>query len=416
MLASNRTRGWTTSTIVSPKWPKSGTRQRPYLLAPSRFWNQVCRPLWHWAHTRCQGHTGRDPVHQERQALLKLHPPLLSLPVWSQPVDKTDHTQALPACATFPTREEKITDAVSQRECIDLVICGLEEKMRQEVKKQSEGKLFEGICKIIYCLQNSSTKPTKDSPLLTTTSSDSACNGVIAFRYSRWGRRGEGGRGGGQGGGNSGTPRAAWRNKLTNRPDWLNFRDIPLDFCAVCAKKGHMADDCRVPPDRQDLERLLNDRLGLSPCQSQGSCCGGWGGGRKAIEKEEAEEMQDNRKIGNSNSSNSKVIVECTRFSNNRFCHQKGQSQVRHTWKSTRTYWSYETSFGYYGSVQNSNEYSQLRHRLASRYRIKKYFLAAYYGNGLATKSWSKRRCPHHAHNLGPSRCWRTKHCSFPTP
>ncbi len=57
--------------------------------------------------------------------------------------------QALPACATCdacatcPTREaqiKRITDAVSQRECIDLVIRGLEETMREEVKKLSEGK------------------------------------------------------------------------------------------------------------------------------------------------------------------------------------------------------------------------------------------------------------------------------------
>ncbi len=29
---------------------------------------------------------------------------------------------------------------------------------------------------------------------------------------------------------------------------WVHFRNVPLDFCAVCLKKGHMADDCRVPP------------------------------------------------------------------------------------------------------------------------------------------------------------------------
>ncbi len=57
--------------------------------------------------------------------------------------------RALPACNRCntcndcPTREEKIkriTNAVSERECINLVICGLEEKIREEVKKLSEGK------------------------------------------------------------------------------------------------------------------------------------------------------------------------------------------------------------------------------------------------------------------------------------
>ncbi len=167
--------------------------------------------------------------------------------------------QALPtcatcnACATCPTREAKIkriTDAVSQRECIDLIIRGLEEKMQEEVKKLSEGKSFEEICKIIYRLKNSSTKPTKDPPQTATPSGNGTSNRINAFNYSGRGRGGGGGRGGGRGGGNSGTPRAAWRIKPSNRPSWVNFRDIPLDFCAVCAKKGHMADDCRVPPDR----------------------------------------------------------------------------------------------------------------------------------------------------------------------
>ena len=134
--------------------------------------------------------------------------------------------QALPtcatcnACATCPTREAKIkriTDAVSQRECIDLIIRGLEEKMQEEVKKLSEGKSFDEMCKIIYRLDNSSTKPTKDTPQTTTTSSNGMSNGINAFNYSGRGRGGEeGGRGGGRGGGNSGTPRAAWRIKPSN--------------------------------------------------------------------------------------------------------------------------------------------------------------------------------------------------------
>ncbi len=60
--------------------------------------------------------------------------------------------------------------------------------------------------------------------------------------------------------------------------DWVNFRDHPLDFCTVCAKKEHMADDCRVPQDRQEWDKLLKD-LNLTPRQNQGSGRGGRGGG-----------------------------------------------------------------------------------------------------------------------------------------
>ncbi len=35
---------------------------------------------------------------------------------------------------------------------------------------------------------------------------------------------------------------------------------------------------------------------------------------------EEAEEVQDSSKPGSSNNNHSKVILECTRFSNSRFC------------------------------------------------------------------------------------------------
>ena len=40
-----------------------------------------------------------------------------------------------------------------------------------------------------------------------------------------------------------------------------------------------MADDCRVPPDRQEWDKLLKD-LNLSPRQNQSSGLGGRGGGR----------------------------------------------------------------------------------------------------------------------------------------
>ncbi len=56
--------------------------------------------------------------------------------------------------------------------------------MREEVKKLSEGKSFKEICKIIYCFENSSTKPTKDPPQSTTTASNGTSNGVNAFGYS----------------------------------------------------------------------------------------------------------------------------------------------------------------------------------------------------------------------------------------
>ncbi len=69
-------------------------------------------------------------------------------------------------------------------------------------------------------------------------------------------------------------PRAAWRTKPTNRLGWVNFHDIPLDFCVVCTKKGHMAVDCRVPPDRQEWDKLPKD-LNLNPRQGQ---CSGRGG------------------------------------------------------------------------------------------------------------------------------------------
>ncbi len=150
--------------------------------------------------------------------------------------------RALPACNTCdacddcPPREEKtkrITDAMSQRECIDLVIRGLEEKMQEEVKKLSESKSFDEICKIIYRLENSSIKPTKDTSQSTTTVSNGTSNSINTLGYSGRGRGGGGGGRGGsvrRGGDNSSTPRAAWRSKPTNRPDLANFRDIPLDF------------------------------------------------------------------------------------------------------------------------------------------------------------------------------------------
>ena len=69
-------------------------------------------------------------------------------------------------------------------------------------------------------------------------------------------------------------PRAAWHNKPSNRPDWVNFRHIPR-----LRKKGHMANDCRVPPDRQEWDKLLKD-LNLTPRQGQGSGRGSRGRGR----------------------------------------------------------------------------------------------------------------------------------------
>ena len=124
--------------------------------------------------------------------------------------------RALPACNTCdacddcPPREEKIkriTDAVSQRECINLVICRLEEKMREEIKKLSEGKSFDEICKIIYHLENSSTKPTKDTSQSMTTASNGTSNSINALGYSGRGRVGGGGNRGGGGGGGTGQQR-----------------------------------------------------------------------------------------------------------------------------------------------------------------------------------------------------------------
>ena len=54
-------------------------------------------------------------------------------------------------CDNCLPREEKIkrkTDAVLQREYIDFVIRGLEEKMQEEVKKLFEENSFEEICNI----------------------------------------------------------------------------------------------------------------------------------------------------------------------------------------------------------------------------------------------------------------------------
>ncbi len=100
--------------------------------------------------------------------------------------------------------------------------------MQEEVKKLSEGKSFDEICKIIYRLENSSTKPTKDTSQLMTTVSNGTSNSINTLGYSGRGRGRGGGRGGSvrRGGGNSSTPHAAWRSKLTNRPDLVNFRDI----------------------------------------------------------------------------------------------------------------------------------------------------------------------------------------------
>ncbi len=79
--------------------------------------------------------------------------------------DKLLPEHCLPATTvTCPARDEKIkmiTDTVSQKECIDQVIYGLDEKMQEAVKKLFEGKSFLGN---IYRLENSSTKPMKDPP------------------------------------------------------------------------------------------------------------------------------------------------------------------------------------------------------------------------------------------------------------
>ncbi len=79
-------------------------------------------------------------------------------------------TRALPACNRCDgckdclSRDKKIKGinyAILERECINLV---WRRRCERKSKKLSEGKSIEEICKIMYRLENSSTKPTKDSP------------------------------------------------------------------------------------------------------------------------------------------------------------------------------------------------------------------------------------------------------------
>ncbi len=109
----------------------------------------------------------------------------------------------------------------------------LEEKNQEEVKRLSRGKSFKEISNIFYQLEISSIKTTKDTPQMTTTPSNCTSSEANIFGFSG---RGKGGRGRGTGreGGNPGALRAAWHSKLTNRPDWVNWRYIPLEFCAFC--------------------------------------------------------------------------------------------------------------------------------------------------------------------------------------
>ena len=71
-------------------------------------------------------------------------------------------------------------------------------------------------------------------------------------------------------------------------PYWVNFCDIPLDICVICAKKGHKSDGCQVPPDRQEWGKIFAD-LGLTPCQGQGGGHGARSRGREATNEEEQE-------------------------------------------------------------------------------------------------------------------------------
>ena len=169
MLVSQRTRDSTTSTSVSPEWTETkfvgdftdwdtfGTK------FPDRFGIELtpdargtqAETLYIRDGELCHNFIDRCRLYQYEVSQQTKQTIARALPA----CNKCD------TCHDCPTREEKIkriTDAVSQREGIDLVIHGLQDNMREEVKKLSEGKSFKEICKIIYRLENSSTKPTKD--------------------------------------------------------------------------------------------------------------------------------------------------------------------------------------------------------------------------------------------------------------
>ena len=140
-------------------------------------------------------------------------------------------------------------------------------------------------------------------------------------------------------------PRAAWRNKPTNRPDWVKFHDIPLNFCAVCSKKGHMADNCRVPLDRQEWDKVLKDHELLRPHQ-------GTGAGATVI--------------------NEKTLAQVVDKDNDRLDKYGDQLEVTG---------STNHPFDIVGVFKNWNDLPQPRNHFASCYHSKKYFLAAYSGN-----------------------------------
>jgi len=106
--------------------------------------------------------------------------------------------------------------------------------------------------------------------------------GVAPVNPGGWrGRGGGGGRGGFRGGrgGGGNFPRAAWRDKPTNRPGWVPIRGLPWDMCAVCALYGHEARHCTTPLDQQDWANAITS-LNLQRPAGRGRGGGRGGGGR----------------------------------------------------------------------------------------------------------------------------------------
>ncbi len=154
--------------------------------------------------------------------------------------------------------------------------------MQEEVKKLSEGKSFKEIFKIIYCLKNSSTKPTKDPPQSTAIASNGTSNGVNKEQRFRLQRKRQRRRGW--------TRRRTRRRQLqhvvrrltqyTNKQARLGQlpRHPPGLLCRL-RREGAHSRRLQSPSRQAGMGQVLKD-LNLTPRQSQRSGHGSRGGGR----------------------------------------------------------------------------------------------------------------------------------------
>ena len=103
-------------------------------------------------------------VHQGRRALPQLHRPVSSLPVRGQPADEADHRPSVARLQHMRCLQGlSATRGEDQEDHRRHVTERMHRPRHPRIGGQDAGKSFDEICKIIYRLENSSTKPTKDT-------------------------------------------------------------------------------------------------------------------------------------------------------------------------------------------------------------------------------------------------------------